>query len=386
MQRWIIHIDMDAFFAAVEQRDNPLYKGKPVIVGGLSGRGVVSTASYEARAFGVHSAMPMAAARRMCPSGIFLAGNHQKYSKVSKELRAIFADFSPIIEPLSLDEAFLDVTGMQLLYPDPVEIAREIKRRIQEDLQLTASAGVAENKFLAKLASDLKKPDGLVVIRPGEHTAILKNLPIGRLWGVGEVTAKELIKQGITTIGQLLEANACLLERSIGKGIYDLKRLASGQDDRPVVPSHQPKSIGREITYEQNLFALDKIETQLMLLAEDVGWRLRCSGFTARTVTLKIRFASFKTITRSHTLEEASNLDEVLFTTAKMLNNNVIKPEGIRLLGITAANLVCGSEMSLFDDKYEKCKAMHQAVDGLRRKFGDGIVTKLRLLSAKEPE
>jgi DNA polymerase-4 len=383
MQRWIIHIDMDAFFASVEQRDHPEYRGKPVIVGGLGLRGVVSTASYEARAYGVHSAMPIAKARRLCPGGIFLAGNYEQYNRVSKEIRAIFDDFTPLVEPLSIDEAFLDVSGMLRLYPDPVEIARQIKNRIKTELSLTASAGIAANKFLAKLASDLRKPDGLVVINPGEHTAILQNLPIGRLWGVGEVMAGELIKQGIQTIGQLAKANTTLLERSCGKGIHELQRLAQGQDDRPVVVESQPKSIGREITYEYNLISPEEMEAQWLLLAEKVGWRLRRAGFRARTVTVKIRFASFKTVTRSCTLAEPSNLDETLFATAKMLSSKVIMNEGIRLLGITATNLTTGEEISLFDDQDTKRNNMYQAVDRLRQKFGEGVITKLRLLKGK---
>lgn len=383
MQRWIIHIDMDAFFASVEQRDHPEYRGKPVIVGGLGLRGVVSTASYEARAFGVHSAMPMSTARRLCPHGIFLPGNYEQYSRVSKEIRAIFDDFTPLVEPLSIDEAFLDVSGMMLLYPDAAEIARQIKERIKTELSLTASAGVAANKFLAKLASDLKKPDGFVIINPGEHTAILNNLPIRRLWGVGDVMAEALTKQGIQTIGELAKADAGLLEQAFGKGVYDLQRLALGQDERPVVAECQPKSIGREITYEHNLFLPEAIETQWLYLAEKVGWRLRRAGLSARTVTIKLRFASFKTVTRSHTLAEPSNTDEALFTAAKMLSGKVPRSEGIRLLGITASNLVLGGEISLFDNSDAKYIHMYQAVDMLRRRYGEKIITRLRLLPFK---
>lgn len=386
MQRWIIHIDMDAFFAAVEQRDHPEFRGQPVIIGGTSIRGVVSTASYEARAFGVHSAMPMVKARRLCPHGIYLPGNYEQYSKVSKELRAILDDFSPLVEPLSIDEAFLDVSGMQLLYKDPIEIAKAIRARIKNELNLTASAGVAANKFLAKLASDLKKPDGLVVIYPGQHTAILKNLPIRRLWGVGEVMSRQLIKHGIESIGQLAEANAAVLERYFGKGIYELQRLASGEDDRPVIAEHQAKSIGREITYAHSLYSAEAIETQFLLLAERVGWRLRQAGFSARTISIKIRFDSFKTITRSYTLEESCNLDEELFAVAKILNDKVPKAEGIRLLGISASNLVVGREISLFNDQGTKRSNLYQAVDKLRQKFGEDIVTKLRLIHDKKQE
>jgi DNA polymerase-4 len=217
MQRWIIHIDMDAFFAAVEQRDDPALKGRPVVVGGVGKRGVVSTASYEARRYGIRSAMPMSEARRRCPGAVFMPGNHKKYARVAEEIRAILADFSPLVEPLSLDEAFLDVTGMEWLYPEPAAIAAAIKKRIADELALIASAGVAPNKFLAKLASDWGKPDGLVVVQPEEVASFLRSMPIGRLWGVGEKTAKRLQGLGINTIGQLADADESILVRHFGQ-------------------------------------------------------------------------------------------------------------------------------------------------------------------------
>jgi DNA polymerase-4 len=223
VQRYIIHVDMDAFYASIEQRDKPELAGVPVIVGGLSNRGVVATASYEARKFGVHSAMSMAEARRRCPEAVFITPDHRKYSFVSAQIRQILDRYSPLVEPLSLDEAFLDVTGMDGLYADPADIARRIKDEIKQQLQLTASAGVAPNKFLAKLASDLQKPDGLYVIRRGEEAQVLAGLPVRRLWGVGEVTAASIAKLGIETIGQFAAADPKLL-------------LARGLDDRPVVP------------------------------------------------------------------------------------------------------------------------------------------------------
>lgn len=387
MQRWIIHVDMDAFFAAVEQRDNPALVGKPVIVGGLGQRGVVSTASYEARRFGVHSAMPMTEARRLCPQGTYLAGNHQTYQQVSRQLQSILADYSPLIETLSLDEAFLDVSGMEWLFPDVVEIARQIKTRIAAELRLTASAGVAPNKFLAKLASDLQKPDGLVVIRPGEEAALLRRLPIERLWGVGSVTAQRLRQLGAATIGQLAELDPQLLEQHCGKGAYDFQRLARGWDDRPVVPGQPQKSIGREITYEQDLVEPQAIGAQLLYLAEKVGRRLRRHDCGGRTVTLKVRFASFRTVTRSKTLPEPTNLDDVLYEIAVHMYNKLAINEGIRLLGISVSQLATGSgQVSLFADQQEKKHSLYQVVDKLRDKFGDGIVTKGRLLHKEKLE
>ncbi len=386
MQRWIIHIDMDAFYAAVEQRDNPDLRGKPVIIGGLSVRGVVSTASYEARKFGVHSAMPMVEARRRCPQGIFLPGDHAKYSRISHEIQHILADFSPLIEPLSLDEAFLDVSGMERLWGDPVDIARRIKARIKDEIGLTASAGVAANKFLAKLASDLQKPDGLVVIRPGDEARMLRDIPIDCLWGVGEVTAGVMKKLGIHTIGQLAQTDVKVLERHCGNAAYELHQLAHGQDERPVIPGHEPKSIGKEITFAQNLIANDEIYANLLDLAGKVGWRLRRKGYSGRTITVKIRFASFKTITRSRTLTEPTCLDDVIYETAKDICAKVALPEGIRLLGITASNLLKGTGQASLFSTTDKRMALYQAVDELREKYGEDIVTKGTLIKPGDQE
>lgn len=385
MQRYIIHVDMDAFYASIEQRDNPLLLGVPVIVGGLSKRGVVATASYEARKFGVHSAMSMVEARRRCPQGVFITPDHRKYSFVSSQIRQILDKYSPLVEPLSLDEAFLDVTGMELLYSDPAEIARCIKSDIKEQLQLTASAGVAVNKFLAKLASDLQKPDGLYVIRPGEEMKVLKDLPIRRLWGVGEVTAANIAKLGIQTIGQFAAADSKLLERYIGKAVYDLQQLAQGRDNRPVVPDQQVKSIGNEETFEEDLFRWEDIERHLLLFADKVGWRLRRLTLSGRTVTVKVRFASFRTVTRSRTLEAATSLDEVLYQTAKELYRTIQTTEGIRLLGLTVSNLEpAGEAITLFDSGKEKQETLHKVVDGLKLRFGIDAVTKGRLIDPRK--
>ncbi len=381
VRRYIIHVDMDAFYASIEQRDKPELAGVPVIVGGLSNRGVVATASYEARKFGVHSAMSMAEARRRCPEAVFITPDHRKYSFVSAQIRQILDRYSPLVEPLSLDEAFLDVTGMDGLYADPADIARRIKDEIKQQLRLTASAGVAPNKFLAKLASDLQKPDGLYIIRRGEEAQVLAELPVRRLWGVGEVTAASIAKLGIRTIGQFAAADPKLLERHIGRDVYDLQRLARGLDDRPVVPDQQIKSVGNEETFDQDLYQWDEIEKQLLLLADKVGWRLRRLTLSGRTITVKVRFASFKTITRSRTLEEATNLDDTLYHIARELYKSIPSAEGIRLLGLTVSNLQpAGQAMALFDSKQEKQESLHKVVDELKVRFGAAAVMKGRLI------
>ncbi|WP_094603644.1 DNA polymerase IV [Sporomusa silvacetica DSM 10669] len=385
MQRWIIHVDMDAFFAAVEQRDNPELRGCPVIIGGTGPRGVVATASYEARKFGVHSAMSSLEARRRCPQGIFLPADHEKYSRVSQEILHIFADFSPLVEPLSLDEAFLDVTGMEGLFASPVDIAVKIKARIKAELDLTASAGVAPNKFLAKLASDMNKPDGLMVIRPEEITNILADLPVNRLWGVGKTTAQILIKLGLKTIGQVAQAEPELLAKHCGQLGHTLHQLANGQDSRLVESEWQPKSIGKEITFTKDLTALEDLKTELWSQVEKVGWRLRRQKLSGRTITIKIRFASFRTITRSRTLAVAASLDETLYHVAEEIVSKVALNEGVRLLGVTVSGLVAaGGQMSLFDQGDEKAAAVAQAIDKVKERFGEAAVTRGRSMIARQ--
>ena len=382
----IIHIDMDAFFASVEQRDHPEYRGKPVIVGGLGNRGVVSTASYEARRFGVHSALPMATARRLCPQGVFLAGDHRKYSQVSGRIMTILDRYSPLREQVSVDEAFLDVTGMELLYPSPVDIAREIKRQVKEELSLTVSAGVAPNKFLAKMASDLQKPDGLVVVEHGREQEFLQNLPVEKLWGIGEVTAKKLHAKGILTIGQLARLQEGQLKSFFGENAATVQALALGRDDRPVVPGHEAKSIGAEETFERDLYAADDMRTALMELAERVGYRLRSEKTTGRTITLKLRYGTFQTLTRRRTLTEPTQIDETIYRTAVELLEQQGAGSGVRLLGITVSQLEPERpvEPSLFGNPEEKGRQLSSAMDQLRRKFGAAAVMHGRLAPRKE--
>ncbi len=380
MKRWIMHVDMDAFFASVEQRDHEEYRGKPVMVGGLSSRGVAATASYEARRFGVHSAMPMAAAKKRCPQGIFVQGNHAHYREVSAQIFAIFARFSPLVEALSIDEAFLDITGMGQLAASPKAYAQRIKQAIYEETGLVASVGIAPNKFLAKLASDLQKPDGLVIIPPDRVREILWPLPIRRLWGVGKKTAEKLQNMGYETVGQIAQAEQSGLQKAFGpKLAAQLAALANGQDDRKVEPMREAKSIGKEITFPEDLRSLEQAEHELLELAEKVGWRLRIAGVQARTVQLKVRLGDFTTYTRSRTLSEATCYDEVLYATAKDLLRELKITSGFRLLGVTGTGFELFGQASLFTDP--KKERLYHAIDAIKKRYGEGVLTKAQLVN-----
>lgn len=380
-QRWIIHADMDAFYASVEQRDHPEYQGKPVIVGGKSNRGVVAAASYEARQYGVHSAMPIMEAKRRCPQGIYVVPQISKYAEISAQIVHIFADFSPRIETLALDEAFLDVTGMELLYGDVMHIARQIKSRVYAELGLIVSVGVAVNKFLAKLASAHRKPDGLVIIRPGEELDFLAPLPISRLWGVGKVTEKKLKLLQVDSVGKLRQIDPYTLERTLGKAAIELYNLAWGRDERPVIPDREAKSIGNEDTFETDIEQPDEIRTKLLDLAERVGWRVRKEGLAGKTITLKVRFSSFRTITRSVTLQGPVSLDEVIYEIALQLMDKIIIKEGIRLLGVSVSNFSQRStQLCLFNEVTEKREKIASTMDELKERFGTEIVKRGRLL------
>ena len=386
MERIILHIDMDAFFASVEQRDHEEYRGKPVIIGGLGPRGVVSTASYEARKFGVHSAMPMVTARRRCPDAIFLPGDHAKYSAVSRQIFSVLARFSPVIEQLSIDEGFLDLTGMERLMDSPRAYGEAIKRAVREETGLTASVGVAPNKFLAKLASDMEKPDGLVVIRPEDAERVLAPLPVSRIFGVGKKTEARLSALGFKTIGQLAAADRSRLARALGDRMAaQLIALAHGLDDRPVEPTRAAQSIGREETFDEDIHSREEAERVLLSLSEEVGWRLRREGLSARTVTLKLRFAPFDTYTRQQTFPDPVSYDEDIFAAARALFRAFPSPPGagIRLLGVSAGNLCTEGELSLFDD-HEKKEKLYGAIDRLKSRFGENILTRAALTKPKD--
>lgn len=381
MERLVMHVDMDAFFASVEQLDHEAYRGKPVIVGGMAGRGVVSTCSYEARRYGVHSAMPMVRAQRLCPQGIFVSGNYSRYAEVSAEIFSIFARYSPVVEPLSIDEAFLDLSGMEHIMGEPLDYAVRLKKEIRERTGIVASAGIAPNKFLAKLASDLDKPDGLVRITPENLREVLDPLPVGRIWGVGQKTEALLQKTGIQTIGQLRGAPREKLVRLLGGNLADhLLALAHGQDDRPVAPRGPAKSIGRETTFTEDLQTADDAQRALLDLSCRVGWRLRRAGVKGRTIQLKLRQSPwFNTYTRSRTLPDGTCYDEEIYHTVWDLFRELHIYRRIRLLGVSVSGFGESGEMSLFSDEAKK-EQLYAAVDRIRQRFGEQGVTKARLL------
>lgn len=374
-RRWIMHVDMDAFFASIEQREHPEWKGKPVIVGGLSGRGVVSTASYEARAYGVHSAMPMSRARALCPAGVYVKPRFALYKSVSDQIHRIMLHYAAEIEPISLDEAFMDITGMGTQYPTLGAIGRAIKAEIREETGLVASAGIAPNKFLAKMASDMEKPDGLTIIPYGREAAILAPLPIRRLWGVGEVTERKLLDAGFRSIGDIQRAAPGAVERAVGSQAALLRELAFGRDDRPVRAEREVKSIGDEETYETDLTDEAAIRRRIAIHSDVVAARLRKKHLTARTVSLKVRFASFRTVMRSVSFEEGTNLAEDIEAAALSLLAKIPRTEAVRLTGVTCSNL--GEEMetpSLFPDRKAALRRAARAVDAIQEKYGKDAI------------
>ena len=391
--RVIAHVDLDQFYAAVEVLDFPELKGKPVIVGGRpDSRGVVSTASYEARKFGVHSAMSSAQAARLCPQGIWRTPRMERYAEKSREVHAVFERFTDQIEPLSLDEAFLDLTGSVRLFGSPEELGRKIKEGIKQETGLIASAGVAESKFLAKIASDLRKPDGLVIVPPGQKAAqgFLAPLPISRIFGVGPKFAERLDMLGLKLIRDVTQADLKWLKARLGEeSAMHLWNLAHGIDLRPVESRERAKSIGRENTFSQDLRDFGAMERELLGFADEVASRLRASGLRCYGVTLKVKFGDFTSITRAASFDEPTDLAEPLHQAAvKMLREKVnFGNQGARLLGISANRLVGAGEVtdSLFkDEKGERRRKAADAVDKLRAKFGDAAVTRGRLLEERQ--
>lgn len=371
MRRWIMHVDMDAFFASVEQRDDPALQGKPVIVCGKSRRSVVATASYEARAFGVHSAMPLSQAKRLCPHGCFVAPRFEAYREASAAIHQVMLHYADTYEPISLDEAFLDISGMGSQYPTLGSIGRAIKEEIRSAVHLTASVGIAPNKFLAKMASDMNKPDGLCIIPYGREREVLAPLPVRRLWGVGSVTEKKLLAAGFRTIADIQEAAPEKLSALLGNQGPLLKALSLGIDERPIISSRQVKSIGDESTYEYDLTDRPTIDREIAIHSDIVAQRLRRHDLAARTISLKIRFASFKTIMRSLSLEEGTNLQETIDSACQTLLSRIPLTEGIRLIGVTASNLGAPLSIpSLFSDKEEKRARAAKAMDSIQQKYG----------------
>ncbi|MBN2597771.1 MAG: DNA polymerase IV [Marinifilaceae bacterium] len=342
--RKIIHVDMDAFFASVEQKDNPELRNKPIAVGGSGDRGVVAAASYEARKFGVRSAMPSSIAKRRCPNLIFVKGRHDRYKEVSKQIMSIFYEFTDLVEPISIDEAFLDVTHNKKNLPSASLIAKEIKERIKEVTGLTASAGISVNKFLAKIASDYQKPDGLFVIPPKDVEQFIEQLSIDKFFGVGKVTADKMHQLGIFRGKDLKERSLAELTRVFGKaGLYYFQ-IAQGIDNRPVNPNRVRKSVSTEHTFHADLSDRELIKKDLTATAEDLLRRLKKSGFRGKTLSLKVKYSSFEQVTRSKTiLSELNQLDQILNLANELLNQIEMK-ESIRLLGLTVSNQINFSE------------------------------------------
>jgi DNA polymerase IV len=337
----ILHVDMDAFYASVEQRDAPELKGQPVVVGGAGGRGVVAAASYEARRFGIHSAMPMVRARRLCPDLVIVGNRFDRYREVSRQVMAILADITPLVEPLSLDEAFLDVAGAVRLFGEPPEIGESIRTRVREELDLPCSVGVGPTKSVAKLLSDRAKPDGLVHWPAGEVVARLRPLPIGDLWGAGPRTVERLHSFGYRTVGQLADAELRTLQRVVGEALgSQLHQLARGIDPRRVTPSEPARSISGERTFAHDLDDPAELERQVLRLSETVGRRLRAAGVAGRTITLKLRFDTFETITRSSTLPAPTDRTRDVATIAlDLLAGLRLERARVRLLGVGVSNL-----------------------------------------------
>lgn len=381
-----LHVDLDAFFASVEQLDDPSLRGKPVIVGGLGNRGVVSTASYEARPFGVHSAMPMMRARRACPQGVFVSPRMSRYSEKSREVMAILWDVSPLVEQLSVDEAFVDVAGARRLIGPPVEVATLIRARIQAETGLIASVGAASTKFLAKLSSDLAKPDGLLVVPAGEERAFLAPLPVSRLWGVGRATLPKLERMGLRTIGDVAEIDPEVLARALGNSLgAHLSSLARNEDPRVVITEHEAKSIGAEETFGTDLRTRAACDRELVRLTDRVCARIRAEKLAARTITLKVRFGNFETRTRARTLPEATNLSTEILETARSLLEEFDVTRGIRLLGISCSKLLdaaeleqsmlaVGDDISVANECFDRRAAVERAVDVVRERFGTRAV------------
>lgn len=371
----ILHVDMDAFYASIEERDHPELVGKPVIVGGTAeGRGVVAAANYVVRKYGVHSAMPSATAKRLCPHAIVLPPRIDYYAEVSEQIREIYLRYTPLVEPLSLDEAFLDVTGSEPLFGPSVEIGRKIKNEIRQQLQLVASVGVAPNKFLAKIASDLQKPDGFVVVEPDCIQEFLDPLPVTRLWGVGRVAAAAFERLGVRSIRQARDLSETMLRQEFGEHGSHLWHLARGIDERRVIPDRDAKSISHETTFAHDIADPEILRAWIVELAEQVAWRLRRHKLRGHTVHLKIRFSDFRTVTRAHTLSDPTNTTHDIWQAAvDMLMQRLpdrrlpVRLVGVGVSGFTNPNQVQGL---LFDDEQSAQQDLDKAADEIRARFG----------------
>jgi len=378
MVRCIFHIDLDAFFVSVEQVLNPELKGKPVIVGGdPERRGVVASASYEARPFGIHAGMPSSKARRFCPQAIFIRSHFSLYKDASAKFMKILGDFSPHIEPLGFEEAYLDVTGCEEPYGSPRQLALAIKERINKELKITASVGIATCKVVAKIASDLCKPDGLLQIAPGEEQAFLNPLPVAKLPGVGNKTEQALKDMGITTIGELANLPLDTIKRQFGATGAVLHSYARGIDDREVEAPGEAKSISQQLTFARDTLDHNFLEANLHSLCQEVCQDLRSQNKRARCVAIRLRYADFKTITRQVILREASNVTQVIFATAQQLLTKALaqQKKPVRLIGIRISSLVGeGKQLPMFDSGTEKPEHLDKAIDKIRSKYGSTAI------------
>jgi len=381
-ERWILHVDMDAFYASIEQLDDPALKGQPVIVGADPregrGRGVVAACSYEARKFGVRSALPISRAWKLCPKGAYVRPRMARYAEVSREIMEILRRFTDLVEPLSIDEAFLDITGSLALFGAPIQIARAVKKQIHEATGLTASAGVAPNKFLAKIASDWKKPDGLVVVEPNDVEGFLRDLPISRLWGVGPKTEERLLEMGLHTIGEIRDRKQEDLMHALGGSLgMHLHELAMGHDERPVVPDWEPKSVSNETTFDEDTRDREVLVATIRRLGESVGRRLRRENYQARKVTLKLRYEPFETHTRQVSVKKPIDTDEEIIRLALSLFDQFSLERRIRLIGVGTGEIVRPGEgptqLGLFDEP-QKESVIDRAVDTIRDRFGDDLI------------
>jgi len=386
--RTIMHIDLDAFFVSVEQVLNPELLRKPVVVGGRPDRrGVVASASYEARAFGLHSGMPLATAVHLCPQAIFIEGSFPRYRDSSKKFMTILADFSPFLEPMGLDEAYLDVTGFESLHGSIHRMALTIKQRVKDELHLNASIGVASCKVVAKVASELSKPDGLIELPFGEERAFLAPLPIEKLPGIGKKTGQKLKGLGIRTLGQLAQMPPEALKNHFGAFGKMLHQSSRGIDDRLVLPPAEAKSISRETTFDRDISERKMLEATLRYLGERVGNDLRRRGKQAKTVTLKLRYADFTTITRSRTLPIASDTDQIIYDTGATLLRQALATESqpVRLIGIGVLNLVePGQQLTMLDSRDRRQEQLDRAIDRIRNRYGFAAVQTGRTLRLRD--
>ena len=385
--RTIIHLDMDAFYPAVEVLDNPDLLGKPVIVGGSDKRGVVSSASYEARKFGVHSAQPVVTARRLCPDGIFLPVRMSRYKEVSKQIFQIFRRFTPLVEPLSIDEAFLDVTGSERLFGRPEDIARKTRQAVFEEIGLTVSAGVAPSKFVAKIASDMDKPDGLTIVPPDRVRAFLDPLAIEKMWGVGKKTQEVLARLNVRSFKDLSLLPVEVLERQFGKHGVKMHLLSMGIDEREVVTTYVQKSIGHEVTFSEDILEIQEAKQQLLSLAHRVAHRMRRENTLGRTITLKVKYADFVQITRSQKIPKGTDDGTEIYATAcHLLQKTDTGKRPVRLLGISLSLLSqhgSGEQISLFSEtgQSKKRQSLNTAVDSLVDKFGKDSIRPAALIN-----